>query len=83
MQKKLIYGQTRTYRCQTAEEMSLPDGTGRRSFITSAENGNPIIVYHARDWDDSYPGATDENKYGLTDPGRPNPKGKDIHYRKK
>ena len=34
------------------------------------ENGNPVIVYHARDWDDSYPGATGDNKYGLTDPGR-------------
>lgn len=27
-------------------------------------------MYHARDWDDSYPGTTGDNKYGLTDPGR-------------
>ena len=44
-------------------------GPGHNSF-TVDENGNPVIVYHARDWDDSYPGATGENKYGLTDPGR-------------
>lgn len=44
-------------------------GPGHNSF-TIDENGNPVIVYHARDWDDSYPGATGENKYGLTDPGR-------------
>lgn len=44
-------------------------GPGHNNF-TVDENGNPFIVYHARDWDDSYPGATGENKYGLTDPGR-------------
>lgn len=44
-------------------------GPGHNNF-TVDENGNPVIVYHARDWDDSYPGATGENKYGLTDPGR-------------
>lgn len=44
-------------------------GPGHNSF-TVDENGNPVIVYHARNWDDSYPGATGENKYGLTDPGR-------------
>ena len=26
------------------------------------ENGNPVIIYHARDWDDSYPGATGDAK---------------------
>lgn len=44
-------------------------GPGHNSF-TVDENGNPVIVYHARDWEDSYPGATGDNKYGLTDPGR-------------
>lgn len=44
-------------------------GPGHNNF-TIDENGNPVIVYHARDWDDSYPGATGDNKYGLTDPGR-------------
>ncbi|MCI8365678.1 MAG: family 43 glycosylhydrolase [Eubacterium sp.] len=44
-------------------------GPGHNSF-TVDENGNSVIVYHARDWEDSYPGATGDNKYGLTDPGR-------------
>lgn len=44
-------------------------GPGHNIF-TIDENGNPVIVYHARDWDDSYPGATGEAKYGLVDPGR-------------
>lgn len=44
-------------------------GPGHNSFTTD-ENGNPVIVFHARNWDDSYPGATGDNKYGLTDPGR-------------
>lgn len=44
-------------------------GPGHNSF-TVDRNGNPVIIYHARDWDDSYPGATGENKYGLVDPGR-------------
>lgn len=44
-------------------------GPGHNNF-TIDENGNPVIVYHARDWDDSYPGATGDNKYGLTDPSR-------------
>ena len=44
-------------------------GPGHNNFSID-ENGNPIIVYHARDWDDSYEGATGDSKYGLTDPGR-------------
>ncbi|MCI8308403.1 MAG: family 43 glycosylhydrolase [Lachnospiraceae bacterium] len=44
-------------------------GPGHNSF-TIDENGNPVIIYHARDWDDSYPGATGDAKYGLVDPGR-------------
>ncbi len=44
-------------------------GPGHNSF-TVDENGNPVIIYHARDWDDEYPGATGSNKYGLVDPGR-------------
>ncbi len=44
-------------------------GPGHNNF-TIDENGNTVIVYHARDWDDSYPGATGDDKYGLTDPGR-------------
>lgn len=44
-------------------------GPGHNSF-TVDENGNPVIIYHARDWADSYPGATGPNKYGLMDPGR-------------
>lgn len=44
-------------------------GPGHNSF-TVDQSGNPVIIYHARDWDDSYPGATGENKYGLVDPGR-------------
>ena len=44
-------------------------GPGHNSF-TVDENGNPVIIYHARDWNDSYPGATGADKYGLVDPGR-------------
>ncbi len=44
-------------------------GPGHNSF-TIDENGNPVIIYHARDWEDSYPGATGDAKYGLVDPGR-------------
>lgn len=44
-------------------------GPGHNTF-TVDENGNPVIIYHARDWDDEYPGATGSNKYGLVDPGR-------------
>lgn len=44
-------------------------GPGHNNF-TVDENGNYIIVFHARDWDDSYPGATGDSKYGLSDPGR-------------
>ena len=44
-------------------------GPGHNSF-TIDENGNPVIIYHARDWADSYPGATGSDKYGLVDPGR-------------
>lgn len=40
------------------------------NFFTVDESGNPVIIYHARDWDDTYPGATGDNKYGLVDPGR-------------
>ena len=44
-------------------------GPGHNTF-TVDENGNPVIIYHARDWNDEYPGATGSNKYGLVDPGR-------------
>lgn len=44
-------------------------GPGHNSF-TVDENGNPVIIYHARDWSDAYPGATGDAKYGLVDPGR-------------
>lgn len=44
-------------------------GPGHNSF-TVDENGNPVMIYHARDWDDSYPGAVGKEKYGLVDPGR-------------
>lgn len=44
-------------------------GPGHNSF-TVDENGNPVIIYHARDWDDVYPGAVGPDKYGLVDPGR-------------
>ena len=40
------------------------------NFFTVDESGNPVIIYHARDWDDSYVGATGDDKYGLVDPGR-------------
>lgn len=44
-------------------------GPGHNSF-TVDENGNPVIIFHARDWGDEYPGATGPDKYGLVDPGR-------------
>lgn len=44
-------------------------GPGHNSF-TVDESGNPVIIYHARDWSDSYPGAVGSEKYGLSDPGR-------------
>ncbi|MCH5273421.1 MAG: family 43 glycosylhydrolase [Lachnospiraceae bacterium] len=44
-------------------------GPGHNSF-TVDENGNPVIIYHARDWNDAYPGASGPDKYGLVDPGR-------------
>lgn len=44
-------------------------GPGHNSF-TVDENGNPVIIYHARDWEDEYPGAIGPDKYGLVDPGR-------------
>ena len=44
-------------------------GPGHNTFTVDC-NGNPVIIYHARDWDDTYPGATGSNKYGLVDPGR-------------
>ncbi len=40
------------------------------NFFTVDESGNPVIIYHARDWDNSYPGAIGDEKYGLVDPGR-------------
>ena len=42
-------------------------GPGHSNF-TVDENGNPLLVYHARDWSESY--ATGNDKYGLSDPGR-------------
>lgn len=44
-------------------------GPGHNSF-TVDEAGNPVIIYHARDWSDEYPGAVGPDKYGLVDPGR-------------
>lgn len=43
-------------------------GPGHNSF-TIDENGNPVIVYHARDWDDNFV-RNEKDKYGLIDPGR-------------
>lgn len=42
-------------------------GPGHSNF-TVDENGNPLLVYHARDWSESY--ASGNDKYGLSDPGR-------------
>lgn len=50
-------------------EYSGTFGPGHNSF-TVDRSGNPVIIYHARDWADEYPGATGSNKYGLVDPGR-------------
>ena len=50
-------------------EYSGTFGPGHNSF-TVDKSGNPVIIYHARDWADEYPGATGSNKYGLVDPGR-------------
>ncbi len=50
-------------------EYSGTFGPGHNSF-TIDKSGNPVIIYHARDWADEYPGATGSNKYGLVDPGR-------------
>ena len=43
-------------------------GPGHNSF-TVDENGNPVIVYHARAWGESYVDR-DEDRYGLFDAGR-------------
>lgn len=50
-------------------EYSGTFGPGHNS-LTIDENGNPVIVYHARDWSDSYTEGTGTAKYGLLDPGR-------------
>lgn len=51
-------------------EYSGTFGPGHNTF-TVDESGNPvIIIYHARDWGDEYPGAVGSNKYGLVDPDR-------------
>ena len=42
-------------------------GPGHNS-LTIDKNGNPVIVYHARDWADDF--TNGEGKYGLRDPGR-------------
>lgn len=42
-------------------------GPGHSNF-TVDENGNVLLVYHARDWSESF--ATGNDKYGLSDPGR-------------
>lgn len=60
----------------TVKDSVLDDGDGRyeglmgpgHSNFTVDENGNPLLVYHARDWGESY--ATGSDKYGLSDPGR-------------
>lgn len=60
----------------TEKDTVLEDGNGEytgtmgpgHSNFTVDENGNPLLVYHARDWSESY--ATGGNKYGLSDPGR-------------
>lgn len=60
----------------TVKDSVLDDGDGKyeglmgpgHSNFTVDENGNPLLVYHARDWGESY--ATGSDKYGLSDPGR-------------
>lgn len=60
----------------TVKDSVLEDGNGEytgqmgpgHSNFTVDENGNPLLVYHARDWSESY--AEGNDKYGLNDPGR-------------
>lgn len=42
-------------------------GPGHNS-LTVDKNGNPVIIYHARDWADDF--TNGNGKYGLLDPGR-------------
>ena len=42
-------------------------GPGHNS-LTIDQNGNPVIIYHARDWADDF--TNGNGKYGLLDPGR-------------
>ncbi len=44
-------------------------GPGHNS-LTVDQNGNPVIIYHARDWADDYTKGSQYTKYGLEDPGR-------------
>lgn len=55
---------------QTSEdgEYTGAFGPGHNSF-TVDENGNPVIVYHARAWGESWV-ENDSDRYGLFDPGR-------------
>lgn len=43
---------------------------GKWRIIALATVKLPSVIFHARDWDDEYPGATGPDKYGLVDPGR-------------
>lgn len=60
----------------TIKDSVLIDGNGEyeglmgpgHSNFTVDENGNVLLVYHARDWSEHY--ADGNNKYGLSDPGR-------------
>lgn len=60
----------------TIKDSVLIDGNGEyeglmgpgHSNFTVDENGNILLVYHARDWSEHY--ADGNNKYGLSDPGR-------------
>ena len=36
--------------------------------MTVDENGNPVVIYHARVWGENY--VSSGEKYGLGDPGR-------------
>ena len=53
----------------TAEEGEYEGsfGPGHNS-VTVDENGNPVVIYHARVWGENY--VSSGEKYGLGDPGR-------------
>ncbi len=53
-------------------------GPGHNS-LTVDQNGNPVIVYHARDWSEDFTSGSNVAKYGLEDPGR-NAYAANIHF---